>query len=293
MAELNTAEDACSNDYAEALASLVVDILISVVGTLSNALVCFTILRTPSLRTNCGYFIVNLAIADLLVSITVAPVSAFSIVHRMLGHCYWQVARASGALAYFMCSASVLNIMFMSLDRCFAILCPLKYKARATHRKVAISIAVIWTSAIVTGLLDFFKVVRKEVCSLLSQSVIGFIYIVIIASYVAIFIQIRKQGKRRAQMQGMRKQNTYKTEWKTARTIALITGVFTVFWAPLGYAFVADPEQSSLHSLFLWASKLGIASSAINPVVYFYSCAKFREAAKKICSCKPQGTRKR
>ena len=40
MAELNTTEDACSNDFAEALASLVVDILISVVGTLSNALFC-------------------------------------------------------------------------------------------------------------------------------------------------------------------------------------------------------------------------------------------------------------
>ena len=285
MEKPNATREICSNEFSEAIASLVVNILICVVGTLSNALVCFTILRTPSLRTNCGYFVANLALVDLLVSITVEPLSAIVVLSTMQGHCALELRRTKRSLAYFMCSASLLNITFMSLDRCFAILSPLKYKARTTHRKVAISIAIIWTFAISCGLLEGLQVFSKEVCSILTQSMIGLMYIVIITSYAGILIKVRKQGKRRLHMQNIQsnQKNPYRTEWKTARIIVFITVIFTICWAPLAYALITIPEQTLNAPLFLWGSTVGIGSSAINPLVYFYSCTKFRKAAKKIC----------
>uniref|UniRef100_T1K092 G-protein coupled receptors family 1 profile domain-containing protein n=2 Tax=Tetranychus urticae TaxID=32264 RepID=T1K092_TETUR len=77
-----------------------------------------------------------------------------------------------------------------------------------------------------------------------------------------------------------------KREGKTAKILAIITGIFIVCWLPFfvhalvtalcGEACEAAPP---LYSIFLW---LGYANSLLNPVIYTIFSRDFRNAFRRI-----------
>ncbi|RLU20260.1 hypothetical protein DMN91_006867 [Ooceraea biroi] len=96
------------------------------VGLFGNALVCMAVYRNHSMRTVTNYFIVNLAVADLLVLLICLPPSVL-----------WDTVSVS---------VSVLTLTFISIDRWYAICFPLKFKSTTGRAKTAI--IIIWLIAL-------------------------------------------------------------------------------------------------------------------------------------------------
>lgn len=71
------------------------------------------------------------------------------------------------------------------------------------------------------------------------------------------------------------------SEKRTAKTIAVVITVFTLSWVPYGYVLVSDPEQH-VNSFYIWAVAIGMTSSAVNPIIYFFSSKDFRESSKRV-----------
>lgn len=115
--------------------------IVFVVGLIGNALVCMAVYRNHSMRTVTNYFIVNLAVADLLVLLICLPPSVLWDVTEtwFLG---LKLCKAVPYLQTVSVSISILTLTFISIDRWYAICFPLRFKSTTARAKTAI--IIIW-----------------------------------------------------------------------------------------------------------------------------------------------------
>ncbi|XP_011665161.1 dopamine receptor 2-like [Strongylocentrotus purpuratus] len=112
-----------------------------------NTLVIAAVYRERNLRTVTNYFIVSLAFADLLVGSIVVP---FAIIDTLTAG-YWffdaiwcDLWHAFDVLG---CTASILNLCVISLDRYWAVTHPMSYPTRVTKKMAGLLIVVVWLAS--------------------------------------------------------------------------------------------------------------------------------------------------
>nr|AIZ66402.1 5-HT7 receptor [Bombyx mori] len=121
--------------------------LVVIVGTIvGNILVCVAVRLVRKLRRPSNYLIVSLAVSDLCVAIIVMPVAT---VYDIMGSwpfgpviCDFWVS--SDVLS---CTASILNLCMISVDRYYAITKPLEYGVKRTPRRMLFCVFIVWISA--------------------------------------------------------------------------------------------------------------------------------------------------
>lgn len=123
-------------------------ILFAIVG---NILVILSVACNRHLRTPTNYFIVNLAIADLLLSFTVLP---FSATLEVLG--YWVLGRIFcdiwAAVDVLCCTASILSLCAISIDRYIGVRYSLQYPTLVTRRKAILALLSVWVLSTVISI---------------------------------------------------------------------------------------------------------------------------------------------
>uniref|UniRef100_A0A4W5NQA6 G-protein coupled receptors family 1 profile domain-containing protein n=1 Tax=Hucho hucho TaxID=62062 RepID=A0A4W5NQA6_9TELE len=103
-----------------------------------NVLVCVAVSRERALQTTTNYLIVSLAVSDLLTCNDHSRVLLFIL--YFLIHCDILLT-----LDVMMCTASILNLCAISIDRYTAVAMPMLYNTRySSRRRVALMIAVVW-----------------------------------------------------------------------------------------------------------------------------------------------------
>ncbi|XP_056265591.1 alpha-1A adrenergic receptor-like [Pseudoliparis swirei] len=115
-----------------------------------NVLVILSVVCNRHLRSPTNYFIVNLAIADLLLGTTVLPVSAMlEVLGRwVLGRVFCDVWAALDVLC---CTASILSLCVISIDRYLGVRYPLRYRGLVTGRRALLGMLGVWLlSAVVS-----------------------------------------------------------------------------------------------------------------------------------------------
>ncbi|TWW59291.1 alpha-1A adrenergic receptor [Takifugu flavidus] len=145
-----------SNDSIPACANVTLDsnsvglgfvlsafILVAIVG---NILVILSVVCNKHLQTVTNFFIVNLAMADLLLSIIVLPFSASLEVLGcwVFGRVFCNIWAAVDVLC---CTASILSLCIISVDRYIGVKHCLKYPCIMTERKAVAILAVVWLSS--------------------------------------------------------------------------------------------------------------------------------------------------
>uniref|UniRef100_A0A8C9SHE9 Alpha-1D adrenergic receptor-like n=1 Tax=Scleropages formosus TaxID=113540 RepID=A0A8C9SHE9_SCLFO len=115
-----------------------------------NALVILSVLCNRRLRTVTNVFIVNLAVADLLLSVVVLPFSASL---EVLG--CWSFGRLFcdiwAAVDVLCCTASILSLCVISVDRYIGVKHSLKYPSIMTEKRAAVILVGVWTSSAVVS----------------------------------------------------------------------------------------------------------------------------------------------
>ncbi|XP_067873097.1 5-hydroxytryptamine receptor 6 [Heterodontus francisci] len=126
--------------------------LIIILTTAGNFLLILLIFTQRSLRNTSNYFLVSLFMSDLMVGLVVMPPA-------MLNELYgrWVLESDFCSIWYsfdvMCCSASILNLCVISLDRYFLIISPLKYKLRMTSCRALFLISTTWTLAALASFL--------------------------------------------------------------------------------------------------------------------------------------------
>uniref|UniRef100_A0A0A1WL18 Octopamine receptor 1 n=1 Tax=Zeugodacus cucurbitae TaxID=28588 RepID=A0A0A1WL18_ZEUCU len=127
------------------LAILLFIILLVIAG---NSLVIAAVFCSNKLRSVTNYLIVNLAVADLLVGLAVLPFSAIWEVFKIwIFGDIW--CRMWLAVDVWMCTASILNLCAISLDRYVAVTRPVAYPSIMSTKRAKSLIAGVWVLSFV------------------------------------------------------------------------------------------------------------------------------------------------
>ncbi|XP_022235169.1 5-hydroxytryptamine receptor 1-like [Limulus polyphemus] len=127
-----------------AFVALLVLLSFMIVATaIGNALVCISVYLVKKLRQPSNFLLVSLAVSDLCVSLLVMP---FALHYELTGS--WnlgpEVCDMWVAFDVTSCTASILNLCMISVDRYLAITKPLTYGVRRTSRRICLCIAAVW-----------------------------------------------------------------------------------------------------------------------------------------------------
>ncbi|XP_051971556.1 alpha-1A adrenergic receptor-like [Xyrauchen texanus] len=144
--------DNCSNcsvissfniDISKTLVLGLVLIVFIIFGVMGNIMVILSVAYHRHLRSVTHYFIANLAVADLLLSSVVLPFSAASefLDRWIFGR---TLCNAWIALDVLCCTASILSLCIISVDRCVAVSYPLLYPCLATGSRARAAVVALW-----------------------------------------------------------------------------------------------------------------------------------------------------
>ena len=127
----------------EAVAASVTLSLLVLATVLGNALVILSVFTYRPLRIVQNFFIVSLAVADLAVAILVMP---FNVAYLILGKWTFGIHFCKLWLTcdVLCCTASILNLCAIALDRYWAITDPINYAQKRTLKRVLGTIAGVW-----------------------------------------------------------------------------------------------------------------------------------------------------
>ncbi|EDO47859.1 predicted protein, partial [Nematostella vectensis] len=160
-------------------------IIISILGACGNSTVIMVVVMNKRLHTFTNYLLVNLSVADFLVSVVAIP---FRVIH---GHDSGEVlppCHVTLGLTVLFDGASRINITLIALDRLIAIKWPFKYRQLSTIKVLLSSVVCVWIFGVVFGLLPVNGIglnsgeTRKEMCFFHSSLSDSYVY-----SYLVLF----------------------------------------------------------------------------------------------------------
>lgn len=127
----------------EAAAAFLILGFLVLATVLGNALVILSVFTYRPLRIVQNFFIVSLAVADLAVAILVMP---FNVAYLLLGKWIFGIHLCKLWLTcdVLCCTASILNLCAIALDRYWAITDPINYAQKRTLKRVLATIAGVW-----------------------------------------------------------------------------------------------------------------------------------------------------
>ncbi|XP_064810432.1 alpha-1B adrenergic receptor-like isoform X3 [Oncorhynchus masou masou] len=123
-------------------------IVFAIVG---NILVILAVMTNRHLRTPTNYFIINLAIADLLLGTTVLPVSATLEIlnYWVFGRIFCDIWAAVDVLC---CTASIMSLCVISIDRYIGVSHPLQYPSIVTEKRALLAMLGVWVLSVVISI---------------------------------------------------------------------------------------------------------------------------------------------
>uniref|UniRef100_A0A8D0IEQ3 Histamine H2 receptor n=2 Tax=Sus scrofa TaxID=9823 RepID=A0A8D0IEQ3_PIG len=308
MASNSTASSSCLDPLAFKVTVSLILILLIFITIAGNVVVCLAVGLNRRLRSLTNCFIVSLAVTDLLLGLLVLPFSAF---YQL--SCRWSFGKVFcniyTSLDVMLCTASILNLFMISLDRYCAVTDPLRYPVLITPARVAISLVLIWVISITLSFLSIHlewnssrmdpsgvnhtiskcKVQVNLVYGLVDGLVTFYLPLLVMCiTYYRIFKIARDQAKRIHNISSWRAATI--REHKATVTLAAVMGAFIICWFPYFSVFVYrglkgdEAVDETVEAIVLW---LGYANSALNPILYAALNRDFRTAYQQLFRCSP------
>ncbi|XP_017846762.1 RYamide receptor [Drosophila busckii] len=296
-------DDVWSNVYFKSVIYLLY-IPIFIFALLGNGIVCYIVQSTPRMRTVTNYFIANLALGDILMSLFCVPSSFISL--YILN--YWPFGIV---LCHFVNYSQVVSVLVsaytlvaISIDRYIAIMWPLR--PRITKRYAKFIIAGVWFIALATAFpipvvsrlvipeslwhqkcekyicREVWPTTEHEHYYTLALFTLQFIVPLLVLIFTYTRIAIAVWGKRPpGEAENSRDQRMARSKRKMIKMMLTVVIVFTSCWLPFNILqlLLNDEKFNDWKPLpYVWFAFhwLAMSHSCYNPIIYCYMNARFR-----------------
>jgi hypothetical protein len=288
----------CSNVNAPTALSFLtfsLSLVFFLVVVSGNVLVILAILKDPfhELRNKPFIFLVgNLACADLIVGIVVTPISV--VLHFMEGqgdsiNTSWVKVLH---MSYFIsCTASLLSMAAITIDRHIAIAYPLHYRSISNSRKPLRISAAIWVIAVSLPFV-YFKVGYIKYAFVFGN--IAICVTVFFLSSCMYIIRKMSGGNSSSPSTNVtasqRSQRHARAEKQITKVFSLVLVAYLLCYAPscsIIYVmnFCVSCSCEAIHWLRDMQFVLVLLNSCLNPILYSWQMKAFRNAFKLlVCS---------
>ena len=298
-------------------------VVIFLVALVGNSFGLAVVLRKSSSSSITNLFIANMAVADLLLTFTVMPFS--------VAYFYRDTRWIGGTMGNITCkvffysipvsiAATVFTMVFISVERFYAIFYPLKEKV---FRKPKVLSAVIWISSTVL-MIPYVVLYRAEyfpgesgyfctqvwpwedpndptfaetlrVLKIFHSVVFVMLYAFPLLTTMIVYSLIcRKLWLRKipGNVTDRNRAAAEKSKRKVVRLLVIICVVFALCWFPVYVAHYFWYVRRDLEHLLpvesqFFFSWLAHANSAINPCLYILLNSKFRKELFTMLACCP------
>lgn len=272
------------------------DIALCVTGTLiscENALVIAVLFYTPTLRAPMFILIGSLAVADLLAGLGLIMNFVFT---YLVDSSVEFVTLFSVGLLISAFSASVLNILAITVDRYLSLYNALTYHTERTVTFTYVMVVFIWVSCLTLGLLPAlgWNCLRDEstcsICRPVTKNnavALAVTFLLVFALMMQLYLQICKIAFRHAQQIAVQHQFVAISTTKGVSTLSAILCAFGACWLPFAmYSIVAD---SSYPVIYTYATVLpATCCSVINPIIYAFRNPDIQKSLwMACCGCVP------
>ncbi|XP_076030478.1 rhodopsin-like [Oratosquilla oratoria] len=288
--------------------------VLGAMSVIGNGVVIWVFMNTKSLRSPANTLVVNLALSDFLMMLTMFPPMVINCFQGtwVLGAFFCEIYAFAGSL--FGC-ISIWTMVWITLDRYNVIVKGVS--AEPLNRKGAmLRILFTWTMALVWCLFPFFGWNRyvpegnMTACGTdyLTEDTFSHSYLyvysvwvyfipllVIVYSYTFIIKavaehekQMRDQAKKMG-VKSLRSDEAQKTsaECRLAKVALVTVSLWFMAWTPyliINYTGMLDKQKVT--PLFsIWGSLFAKANAVYNPIVYAISHPKYRAALQKKLPC--------
>uniref|UniRef100_A0A8C9UXV1 Gastrin-releasing peptide receptor n=1 Tax=Scleropages formosus TaxID=113540 RepID=A0A8C9UXV1_SCLFO len=306
--------------YPGILISAVYGLLI-VVGLVGNITLIRTFCAVRSLRNAPHLFMSSLAVGDLLLLLTCAPVDA----SRYLTD-EWLFGRAGCKLIPFIqltsVGVSVFTLTVLSADRYKAIVKPMDIQTSNATAKIFIMAAMIWILSMTLAIpeaifsdLHTFSIgktnetfvtcapyshagdLHPKIHSMASFLIFYIIPLVIISIYYSFIARsLIRSASNMPGEDNLHVRRQVESRKRLAKTVLVFVGLFAVCWLPSHAVYLyrsyhyAEVDTSLLHFISsVFARILAFANSCINPfALYLLSRSFQKQFNKQLCCCCPR-----
>lgn len=255
---------------------------------------------TRQLQTPTNLILLSLAVSDLLVGAAVMPLSTlmFQSCVTLRYVCTLQIL-----LSLIITSASIGNMVLISVDRYLAICFPLQYPLILTTGRVKIGVSLCWFISVVYNIVMMTDLLSpsyllsnpcpqkceypKNHAADMADFVISLFVplTVIIVLYTRVFVVAMSQVRILRSQVSVAQRNTVTikiSNLKAARTLGIVLIMFILTFFPYYIPQLLGFDSGSFSYVFqLW---LFYSNSTVNPIIYALLYPWFRKAIRMIVS---------
>ncbi|XP_062845219.1 G-protein coupled receptor 83 [Trichomycterus rosablanca] len=280
--------------------------VIIVISLFGNAVVCHVVMKSKRMHSVTGVFIMNLAIADILITLLNTPFTLVRFVYST-----WVFGRAMCHVSRFAqyCSVhvSVFTLVAIAIDRHQVVMHPMKQ--RMSSLKGVVWVGVIWVMATCFSLphaiyqtllrFEFGEGKVRTVClpsfphpsdlfwKYLDLTTFVLLYLLPLAIItVAYLVMAKKLWTRNAIGDVTLAQSSAHRRRKrmTMKMLMAVVAVFGVCWFPLNCYVVllsskVIPANNGVYFSFHW---LAMSSTCYNPFIYCWLNSNFRAEIRSL-----------
>ncbi|XP_051780714.1 trace amine-associated receptor 13c-like [Erpetoichthys calabaricus] len=284
--------------------------IVIILTIFGNLFVIISICHFKQLHTPTNILILSLAVVDFLIGLLVMPFK-FS---NYIEYC-WYFGDMMCSFHYgfylLLTSASVSNLVFISLDRYLAVCNPFFYNAKVTVPRILFCISLGWLLSLLY-ILIYMKSEGNSIVtdcvgactfdSIAAWNLIDFMFTfmlpfsLISCLYTRIFMVASRHARainsviHKTESTQSRKSKISKSEKKAAKTLGIAVFTFMICWLPqllmsVCYQYV-PLTISFLNNLYYGFSLVSLINSGLNPIIYalFHPC--FRKSFKIMLTLK-------
>ena len=259
--------------------------LLGIICILSNALVCYIIIKRKVPIGLIKYYMFSLAITDILVGAVCIPlyISAEWISFYKRMRLLEQKMLLQSVLIMsevFLLTSSILHLCLIAFDRVIAISKPIYHRQKLQSRSTALKLLTIpWLLAAINATL-FINLQDAPISStVISTVIIVFPSCFITLCYSVLLQTIRKRNRSFSNLQNMQQIN----EKRIIKTMLTVIIAFAICWMPAIalsiYYIISITHLSYYFSIFVSIGAfMSYLNSACNPFIYAVFNPTFRTA---------------